>query len=227
VNDEITKRIEDKRKKREAEDHPAPQINRTPVVISKVVWIGGAILIDVVTGYAILEVTRWWYALIWVLAGAGGLILSEWQRERIGNNRQQRELGEQGVLWSAIAIVLMAIAAGVVYLLNYTNYVPAVVGIFISIIVLGCWHIFRSYRYHIVDDEYIERTREARDEEEHKRAMREIDRAAREAELASKENARIAEHKIRLGTAFDVAYGSETKKEALEKKQDFRQPPPQ
>ena len=48
------------------------------------------------------------------ISGCGWSYPSEWQRERIGNNRQQRELGEQGVLWSAIAIVLMAIAAGVV-----------------------------------------------------------------------------------------------------------------
>ena len=227
MNDEITKRIEDKRKKREAEDHPAPQINRTPVVISKVVWIGGVIFIDLATGYAVWQITRWWYGLIWVLGGAGGLILSEWQRERIGNNRRQRELGDQGVRWSAIAIVTMALASGIVYLLRYTNSVPAVIGVFVCLTILAFWHVYRSYQYHILDDEYIERTREARDEEEHKRAMREIDRAAREAELASKENARIAEHKIWLGTAFDVAYGSETKKEALEKKQDFRQPPPQ
>lgn len=207
--DEITARIEAKKKAREDEKHAPPEIDHAPVKFSKYVWVGGAILIDFATSYAVWQITRWWWGVVWILAGAGGLVFSEWQRERVGNNPTQRNLGQQGVTWSAIAVFGMGISAGGIYLLGYTYVAWAEIGVFLTTATLFCWHLYRSYQYHISDDDYVERNELARDEEAHQRELHRIAHAAREAQYAAEETAKIKEKQGLHGHAFNAAYGKD------------------
>ncbi len=204
-NDEIAKELERERERREQEKIKPKKIQTAQLMGAKLAWMFVAIAIDLATGYAIWQITRWWYGLLWIFGGAGGLMLSEWLWERIGNNDDQRRIAERGIKISAFAIALMALIAGVVYVLGYTQnaYIEALtVG---AVVLLFCVNGYQAYLYHIIDDEYIERTEEARAEAENERRLRSIHRAARTVD-ARKRQRDLSEHYRREhGRALDAA----------------------
>src|SRR5690349_15720102 len=115
-NDEIAKELRaENLKKRQA---AAPKVQTHHVLWARWVWTIGVVLIDLLTGYAISQVSVLFYALTWVLSGAGGLLWSEFISERVGNNPDQRKIGETGITVSAIGVFVMALAAGSVWVLG-------------------------------------------------------------------------------------------------------------
>ena len=209
-NNAIVKRIEDNHKQQELDENPPKPISHTQVASAKAAWTIGALLIDVATAYAVWQITFWWWGAFWFLAGAGGLIWSQWLYERVGNNATQRKISHAGIITSAVCIVLMAILAGTVYMLGYTKLVWVEVLTFVSVIALFCYHVLQAYRYQMIDDKYIEETKEARAVESHDRKMREIERARRETENAYYQADKEQEYRERYGPAFDTALGVPT-----------------
>lgn len=219
---DIAERIKRRKEEREAEKNPTPQISQIEVKMAAWVWQLGVVAVDIATAYIVWQITFLFYGVLWFLAGAGGLLWSERQRQRVGNNDDQRKIGELGVTVSLVAVIVMAIASGVAYILGYSRLgwieaitLSASIGLFF-------YHVIQARRFHILDDEFIERTLEARREAEHKRDMREIERAHREAEkekeLVEMEKQRRNQH----GDAFDAAY---TKKNNPQRPQQAPQAP--
>ena len=204
---EIEKRVAENKKKREEAKNPPPQIEKGQVKVSKWVWMACAVVIDLITGYAVATITTDWYGGLWIAAGAGGLIYAEWLRERVGNNTDQRKISELGVGVSAVSVLLMAGLAGSMYVLGMTKLAWVEVVVLLSTIGLFCYHAFQSYRYHVKDDDYLARSEEAREIEVHERNLRELDRAAREVEHAKLEEYTKAGYRREHGGAFDAALG--------------------
>ena len=206
-NKGIARMIEERKRKAEQDNETPVEIQGAQVKASLIVWMLGAVLVDVVSAAIIWRVLYWWYAIGWFLAGAGGLVYSEWLRTRIGNNRKQRDIGNAGVVVSAVMVILMALVAGYafirelfldIYVENFTLF---------SVIFLFGYNIFRSYRYHNLDDAVAERNAEAREVERHEKEMRSIERARREVEAMKEEDAYAAEYRREHGEAFDAARG--------------------
>lgn len=208
---ELAKRVQRRNEEREAQKTPTPQISQIEVRAAAWVWQLGVVAIDITTAYIVWQITMLFYGILWMLAGAGGLLWSERQRQRVGNNEAQRRIGEAGVIVSLTAVVVMAIASGVAYILGYARIgwiealtLTASIGLFF-------YHIVQARRFHILDDEFIEISLEARREAEHKRDLREIERARREVEkereLVGMEQLRREQH----GDAFDAAYSGGAK----------------
>lgn len=202
----LADRIRERRERREQEKNAPPKISQAEVVFAAWVWQIGVVCIDIATAYIVWQITYLFYGILWLAAGAGGLLWSERQRQRGGNNEVQKEIGELGAKVSIGAVMFMAVRAGVAYVLGYSSLEWVEVVTLILTLALAFYHIFQSRRFHIFDDEFIERTMEARREAEHKRDVREIERAKREAqkegELLDEENKARGKH----GEAFDAAY---------------------
>lgn len=164
------------RERRKKESQPKPKIQRGTVQVASVIWQVGIIALDAGTAYILSEITSWMYAAFWLLAGAGGLLWSENQRTRIGNNAEQTRIGEIGVIVSIAAVLLGAVASGVVYMLGLASngWVEA-----ISVIVavgLFFYHVFQARRYVLHDDHTLRKNEEALRIEEQERNKREVER---------------------------------------------------
>lgn len=206
-NDKIAMEIQEERARAEREKSKPRKPSSKQVEEARYMWMGGAAVVDLLTAWLIYqETTYWYYALIWVLAGAGGLLWSERLKERIGKNREQTKIADNGVTVSAAAIVIMALVVGTVWVLRinvlWMNALQE-----ISALVLFFFHLFQSYQYHQKDDEIQAADEEARLEAQNERAIREAHRAARLVESkkvkSGYENSYRAEH----GAAFDAALG--------------------
>ena len=202
----LAQRIQKRKNDEEAKKNAPPQISFTEVKMAAWVWQLGVVALDIATAWIVWQITFLFYGIVWILAGAGGLLWSERQRQRVGNNNDQKQIGEWGVNVSLAAIIAMAILSGIAYILGYSQlgWVEA-----LTLAVAVClffYHIIQARRFHVLDDEYIERNEEARREAEHKRDMREIARSAREVEKESLLEGEEDTARKRYGDAFDAAY---------------------
>ena len=209
--DKIAERLK-KQKDEEKQERKKPlEISNTQVQASTVVWIIGVFILDLITAYIVWQVTGYWfYGVMWMLIGAGGLTWSEWLQHRIGNNFKQREIASTGVLVSAIAVGIMALVSGAFWILGRNDSWIAVMFEIVTVC-LFLFHMVQAYRYRMIDDGYIERNLEARSKERHEADLRRIERAKKELQKAMEaeklEQEFIKEH----GQAAMVALGLDVK----------------
>lgn len=221
-NDLIAKEIEEERKRREMNKDKPVKIQMGQVEEARIFWMIGVGLIDVLTAWLIYSLTGYWYyALIWVVAGAGGLLWSERLKGRIGNNDEQMSLGDRGVKIAAFLVVAMALLIGTYWVLKTfpTWLFPAVE---ISAVSLFFFHVYQAYRYHSVDDEVVARNEEARLEEENKRRIKEAHRAARLVESRKTERGVKETYRKEHGSALDAAMGKAGTVVIPERRQDVQ-----
>ena len=213
----LAERIKERKAAREAEQNPVPKISQAEVITSAWVWQLGVVAIDIATSYIVWQITFLFYGIVWFVAGAGGLLWSERQRQRVGNNDIQRAIGETGVTVSLVAVIVMAVGSGVAYILGYSRlgWIEAIT--LVSAVGLFFYHVIQARRFHVLDDEFIERSIEARREAEHKRDLREIERARREVEKEKELDENEGKQRSKHGDAFDAAY---TKKQSQEPRQN-------
>lgn len=186
-NDVIADQIRQDKEKA-ARDKIVPAKKNTPQVeTAKIAWTLGALAIDIATAYAIYVITGYfWYGVFWIVAGGGGLIWSQWIKERVGNNAEQNKIGEAGVIVSGLAVLIMAFVTGVVFVLGMTGLLWVEALTVVATVGLFLYHVFQAYRYHEADDDITAAQEEARAEARALKEIREIHRAARVVEAKKK-----------------------------------------
>lgn len=204
INQEIAEEIKAERARIEREKLKPKPVSRSQVKEARYVWVGGIIIIDVLTAYLIYEVTTfWYYALIWAASGAGGLLLSERFKERVGNNKAQSEIAARGVAVSAFSVLGMALISGAIWIANlYTSYLFILIEA--SAVGLFFFHLWQSYMFQHLDDGYIADNEEARLEEANDRKVRGVHRAARIVESRKLVHGVKNEYRKEHGEAFDA-----------------------
>ena len=226
-NDKIAAEIEAEKLRREQEKSKPKKISHSQVKEAKFIWMAGILLIDLLTSALIWAITGYWYyALVWIAAGAGGLLWSERQKERIGNNIEQIDIGDLGVKVSGVLVFVMAVTVGLIWVTkSKALWLDAVMEI--TAVVLFFYHLFQAYRYHQVDDEVIASNEEARSEEEAKREIRAAHRAARLVESKKVKSGVVGVYQEQHGAAFNAALGLDVEQPRLRNNNhaDPTQPP--
>lgn len=209
LNKEIAEEIMKEEEARIMAEFAPKDIQRGQVKGAKAAWMAVAIGIDVTTAYALYLVFSpfWWYAVLWIVAGAGGLVFAEWLWERIGNNDEQTRLASTSKNVSAVAIVVMAILAGVALVMGWQRQAWMEIIAMISVVGLACFHAWQAYQYHEKDDDYIAATEEARANAENMKEIRKVHRAG--LRIAAKKRVHKVGEKYQRehGQAFTAAAG--------------------
>lgn len=221
---EIALEIEAENERLEMEKIKPLPINKKPVDESKIVWMVGTIVMDVVTAYFIWQTTVLIYGIWWVLIGAGGLIWSERQRGRIGNNDEQKKIGSTGVVVSAVAVLVMALGMGAAYLTHMTEVRWVMLSVEIVTVGLCGYHLIQAYRYHELDDEYQEQNADSIAEARNVSELRQIHRAARRVESKKRKWITSAAYRGKHGEAFDAALKSITPSKPKQQQGNQNQP---
>jgi hypothetical protein len=197
---------EELRKENEAKNAYTPKkIDRGAVNRARFQWIAGVIVFDLATGWAIWQLSRWWYAAMWVAAGAGGLLFSEDRWERVGNNTDQKNIADWGIKVSGGSIFLMGLVSGVLYVMGMVSNDYASAAVVAAVLILFAYHVLQAYRYHVLDDKYIDENERALADAE---AQKEIERYNRAAYKATKKGEALQvkhNHQKTHGGAFDEA----------------------
>ena len=209
LNAEIAAEIE--REKREAElaEYAPPAVSNAQVNGAKYVWMLVAFGVDIATAYALWLILApyWWYAVIWLLVGAGGLVFAEWLWERVGNNTQQKAIARTSKVVSAVSVMAMALVTGVALVTGFSA-IAWIEGLaVISVLALAGFHGWQSYNYHEVDDDYIAQTLEARAEADNLKELRSIHRAGRRVEAKKRVYITGGRYQGEHGEAFQRAAG--------------------
>lgn len=201
LNQDIAEEIMKEEEARVMAEFAPKKISTTQVKGAKFAWMIVAACIDFATAYAytVILAPYWWYAVLWVLAGAGGLIYAEWLWERVGNNEQQTRIAAASKNVSAIAILVMAMLAGVALVLGWERTQTLEIVAVISAIGLIGFHGWQSYQYHEVDDDYIAANEESRAYADNIKEIRKVHRAGQ----------RIAAKKMvhRVGEKYEKTHG--------------------
>lgn len=205
TNDEIAKEIQDERARIEMQAKKYK--DRGQLKGAKIAWILGAFAVDASTAYAIWQILFWWYGLAWVVAGAGGIVYSDWLRERPDNNDEQKDIAELGLNVSWVSIVVMAVLAGVALVLGLqkNKYIEGFMILFV--VGLFIYHVFQSYRYAVCDDEYVLMQTERKANAEIDARIAEINRAARIVAARKRTNEMLDNYKREHGTAILAQLG--------------------
>jgi len=224
-NDRIAKLIQDERLAAEREQARPPKVNDKPVQMARNVWIYGLTGIDALTAYLIYYLTGYIpYGVIWFLAGAGGLLYSEYLKERVGNNNEQMRIGERGVNISAGLVLAMALLSGGLWVTNIRlEWMNALMEL--TAVGLFFFHLWQSYQYHSTDDEIVARNEEARREARNKKQIGEAHRAARVVESLKVRDGVEDLYRNDHGAAFDAAYGKDVKQQEIKRASFTNRPP--
>ena len=218
LNDEIAKELFAEEEARVLAEFAPKSIQRGPVKGAKFAWMFVAFGIDIATAYAytIILAPYWWYAVIWILAGAGGLLFSEWLWERIGNNDEQTRIAKTSKQVSAGAILVMALCAGVSLIMNWSRNTSMEIFAMTSAVGLICFHGWQAYQYHEKDDDHIATTMDARAGAENLKDIRRIHRAGMRVKAKKMVHNVGSKYQQQHGAAFTAAagrsFGSETVK---------------
>ena len=214
-NDKIAEKIRAEKLRMEQEKAMPIKVSDSQVREARFIWMTGTVAIDILTAYLIYSLTGYLpYAVIWFLAGAGGVLWSERQSERIGNNPEQKSIGAMGVKVSAFAVVAMALIFGYCWVQKITGgWMNTVMEI--SALVLFFYHVYQAYQYHEKDDETIARNDEARLEAQHQRDLRSAHRGARIVEAEKVKDGVEEMYRDEHGAAFDEALGLTNKNAQL------------
>ncbi|RPJ29412.1 MAG: hypothetical protein EHM33_00775 [Chloroflexi bacterium] len=229
-NNAIAKQIEAEKARREADQNKPKKVTQKQVDEARFVWMAGVFLIDALTAWLIWTLTTYLpYAVIWIFAGAGGLLYSERLKERIGNNAEQGKIGERGVKASALAVVLMALLVGTIWVTK-VQYVWLNAVMEVTAVVLFFFHVWQSYQYHSVDDEVVAANEEARSEEENLRQIRGVHRAARYVDTIKNREGVADSYRKDHGAALDAAlnmYGVDVQQVRQQNQNQTKNQPPQ
>lgn len=184
-------------------------VGKTQVKGAKFAWMAVAVLIDLATAYAYILILSpfWWYAMMWIMASAGGLLFAEWLWERVGNNDEQTRIADASKKVSAGAVILMAVLSGLALILGWQRNEWMEVFALVSAVGLICFHGLQAYRYHEVDDDYIAMTIEARAEAANMKEIKKIHRAGRRVKAKNRVHDLGEEYQKQHGEAFAVAAG--------------------
>lgn len=209
LNEEIANEIMQEEEARIMAEFAPKDIQRGQVKGAKFAWMAVAIGIDLTTAYALYLVFSpyWWYAVLWAIAGAGGLMFAEWLWERVGNNEEQTSIASTSKNVSAIAIVLMAVLAGVAMILGFQRQPWMEVLALISVVGLACFHGWQAYQYHEKDDDYIAATEEARANAENLKEIRKVHRAGLRIAAKKRVHKTGEKYEKEHGVAFTAAAG--------------------
>lgn len=205
TNEELAMEMEAERERREAETNKPARVSRSQVKEARFVWMAGVTLIDALTAWLIFEVTGFLpYAIVWVLAGAGGLLYSERLKERVGNNQKQMDIGDRGVKVSAVLVAAMALFVGTVWITHTSlSWIDALMEI--TAVTLFMFHLWQSYTFHSVDEEIVAANEEARNEEENEKNIRAVHRAARIVTARKRKSLLKDSYRKTHGPALDQA----------------------
>lgn len=142
-----------------AEDEPETAPDNSALRNSKNAYSAAVLLLDLTTAYLVFMVTQvWFYGVIWFCAGyvAFGLHHKNW--ERAGNNEEQIKLSQNGLIVSVVSMLVMAIAAGGVYIAQVfhalINPMWTEIGIIAATVGLFGFHAIQVARYYFVDDSF-------------------------------------------------------------------------
>lgn len=141
----------------EEEEIEAPP-DDSALTFSKYAYNAAVIILDLITGWTIWQLSFWYYGVLWVLAGAVVFYLHQKNWERAGNNEKQTSLSMTGMIVAVVSMLLMSIVSGGLWIAkNYGAGVDgmwAEIGIVGSAIVLYAWHAFQIARYRFQDDKF-------------------------------------------------------------------------
>lgn len=206
-NDRIAQEIENERLRMEQEKLKPARISDKQVKEAKYAWMVGTVGIDILTAWLMWTMTGYWYyALVWAIAGAGGLLWSERQKERIGNNDEQKILAKRGKNVSAFAVFGMALVIGFVWVTKMQgNWINATIEL--TSLFLFFFHLYQAHEFHEKDDEQEAMNEEARNEAKANSEIRAAHRANRKVESKKNRDDIQGVYRQRHGAAFDAALG--------------------
>lgn len=206
---EIADELEREREEAELSEYTPPTISNAQVNGAKWAWMAIAFAIDAATAYALWLILApyWWYAVLWIVVGAGGLVFSEWLWERIGNNDIQFRIANASKIVSAAAVLFMAFVTGVILVGGVGSALWMEWVAVVMVIGLAGFHGAQAYRYHEKDDDYIAMTLEAKEEAKNQKELRAIHRAGRRVEAKQRVHIRANAYRAKQGAAFDAARG--------------------
>lgn len=167
------------------EEEIKPVADNSALAYSKFAYNAAAVILDVITGWTIWQLTFWYYGVLWVLAGAVVFFLHQKNWERDGNNQKQVDISQRGIIVSVASIVVMGAVAGALWILGVVNLWTEV-GIIVSSVLLFSWHAVQLATYYFIDDEFVIRRQVARAEAQAKKKIK-IIKAGGEVVKANKE----------------------------------------
>lgn len=209
LNDEIAEELRLEEETRMLAEFAPKEIQRTQVKAAKIAWMCVAIGIDLATAYAYLIILApyWWYAVLWIFAGAGGLLFAEWLWERIGNNPEQTRLASASKTTAAAAVLIMALLSGVVLIMGWERMLwMEIIAMFSAVGLVG-FHGWQSYQYHEKDDDYIAATEDARADALNKQDIKRIHRAGARVDAKKTVHKTGEKYQQKHGDAFTILAG--------------------
>lgn len=135
------------------EKKPAPKPSRAPLSASKIGYSAAIVIIDLITGYTIWQLSYWYYGVIWFLAGAISFYLHQQNWEHPGVNEKQEKNAMIGMIVSVASMFVMAIAAGIALIFGLHSAVveSVIVG---CVIVAFFWHALQLALFYFADDDW-------------------------------------------------------------------------
>jgi uncharacterized membrane protein len=136
-----------------SEQEPEKKPNRAPLRNSEIAYHLAVILIDGITGYTVAMLTIWYYGVVWFLGNAVVFFIHHKNWERPENNDDQEQNAQIGLIVSVASMVIMAVAAGSVFLIQITSR-WITVGFEVLSVLLFCFHALQLALYRFADDEF-------------------------------------------------------------------------
>lgn len=126
---------------------------------SKYAYNVAVFVLDLVTGWTIWQLTFWYYGVLWFMAGAVVFYLHQKNWERAGNNDEQVKISQAGLIVSVVSMVLMAVAAGGLWIAKTSGTIVSPmwseIGVVGSAIALYAWHSVQLALYYFKDDNFV------------------------------------------------------------------------
>jgi len=191
-----------------AEEEPETPPDNSALAFSKWAYNAAAVIIDLITGYTIWQLTFWYYGALWVLAGAVVFFLHQKNWEREGNNETQVSISAWGMGISVASIVIMGAVAGSLWIIGFQS-VWSEVGIISAAVLLFSFHAVQLARYYFVDDDFVIRRAVAHAKAQARKKIEIIKAggevvAANKAALAERE-AQVKKHGSRVAVEAGIA----------------------
>lgn len=142
-----------------AEEEMEPKPDNSALSYSKYAYNIAVVLLDVVTGWTIAQLTFWYYGVMWFLAGAVVFYLHQKNWERDGNNETQVKISQIGMILSVGSMLVMAVVTGGLWIAKANgaavNLMWSEIGIVSFAIVLYAYHSVQLARYYFLDDDFV------------------------------------------------------------------------
>src|SRR5687767_4471720 len=95
-----------------AEEEVESPPDNSALTYSKYGYSMAVVVLDIITGWTIWQLTFWYYGALWFMAGAVVFYLHHKNWERVGNNQKQIDISKTGLIVSVVTMLLMALVAG-------------------------------------------------------------------------------------------------------------------